>query len=180
VPVLNKIDKALEQWEKSNPTVKGRLIIQMVIGGMTQYLTKVQGMPKHIEKRLTRRIRTFYWKDQNSTLHAPLEIGGQGLLESRNKAIQVMWLKSYLNFGPDTALWAKYGDALFAIKVPQGELSEISVRENTLFQSWSTLLGFQTKVLSAGQKFGNFGTQKKAKVTPPAKNAIFAVSESVG
>jgi len=42
---LNKIDHALEEWEKSNPTIEGRkLIIQMVVGGMTQYLTQVQGI----------------------------------------------------------------------------------------------------------------------------------------
>ena len=33
--------------------------IQMVIGGMTQYLTKAQGMPPEIEKKLSKRIRTY-------------------------------------------------------------------------------------------------------------------------
>lgn len=45
-PTLEKIDRKLEQWERSHPTMEGRrLIIQMVVGGMTQYLTQVQGMP---------------------------------------------------------------------------------------------------------------------------------------
>ncbi|KIY51446.1 hypothetical protein FISHEDRAFT_5368, partial [Fistulina hepatica ATCC 64428] len=61
-PVLEKIDKALAQWNRSNPTMDGRkIIIQWIIGGMSQFLTTVQGMPKQIEKRLEKRIRTFLW-----------------------------------------------------------------------------------------------------------------------
>ncbi|KAJ7161823.1 hypothetical protein C8R43DRAFT_867293, partial [Mycena crocata] len=59
-----------------------------------------------------------------------------------------MWLKSYLNFGPDRSLWTKFADSLFAIKVPKDESSDITVRENTFLQSWSTRTGFQTKILS--------------------------------
>src|SRR5271168_927088 len=56
-PTLEKIDRALEQWEKSHPTMEGRrLILQMVVGGMTQYLTHVQGMPKEIEKKVAKRV----------------------------------------------------------------------------------------------------------------------------
>jgi len=58
--VIEKIETALDQWSKSHPTMEGRKhIIQMVIGGMTQYLTKAQGMPSEIEKRLSKKIRTF-------------------------------------------------------------------------------------------------------------------------
>ena len=50
--VLEKIETALDQWSKSHPTMEGRKhIIQMVIGGMTQYFTKAQGMPLEIEKK---------------------------------------------------------------------------------------------------------------------------------
>ncbi|KAE9387764.1 hypothetical protein BT96DRAFT_761370, partial [Gymnopus androsaceus JB14] len=61
-PVLEKIDTNLARWAKSGPTMEGRRhIVQMVVGGMTQYLTVVQGMPETIEKRLTKRINTFLW-----------------------------------------------------------------------------------------------------------------------
>jgi len=57
---LNKIDQALKRWEKSNPTIEGRkLITQMTVGGMTQYLTQVQGMPAAVEKKLERRAKIF-------------------------------------------------------------------------------------------------------------------------
>ncbi|KAJ4470963.1 hypothetical protein J3R30DRAFT_3254885, partial [Lentinula aciculospora] len=60
--VIEEINKSLEQWDKSKPTIEGRhLIISMVVGGMTQYLTKVQGMPKDIEDKLAKRIKRFLW-----------------------------------------------------------------------------------------------------------------------
>lgn len=48
--ILEKIDIKLELWERSHPTMEGRrLIILMVVGAMTQYFTRVQGMPKAVE-----------------------------------------------------------------------------------------------------------------------------------
>ncbi|PBK83572.1 hypothetical protein ARMGADRAFT_890958, partial [Armillaria gallica] len=50
---LDKIEENLQRWELGHPTMEGRqLIILMVVSGMTQYLTKVQGMPQSIEKCL--------------------------------------------------------------------------------------------------------------------------------
>ena len=44
-----QIDKILDQWERVHPTMEGRcLIVQAIVGGVTQYLTQVQGMPKVI------------------------------------------------------------------------------------------------------------------------------------
>lgn len=64
-PVIEKIDKVLDRWDKSQPTMEGRrLIIQMVIGGMTQYLTTVQGMPAEVEKRIVKRVRRFFWNEK--------------------------------------------------------------------------------------------------------------------
>jgi hypothetical protein len=55
---LEKIDAALDQWDLGHPTMEGcRLIVLMVVGGMTQYLTKVQGMPKDIKERLEKGIQ---------------------------------------------------------------------------------------------------------------------------
>jgi len=76
----------------------------MVIGGMTQYLAMVQGMPKDVEERIQKRIRKFIWSEKTmspvnvETLYAPRSLGGREVLDikSRNEAIQIMWLKSYL------------------------------------------------------------------------------------
>ncbi|KAJ3757152.1 hypothetical protein EV360DRAFT_21642, partial [Lentinula raphanica] len=96
--VIEKIDASLERWEKSKPTMEGRrLIISMIVGGMTQYLTKVQGMPREIETRLEKRVRKFLWDDKTlvrvnkETIYAPIEEGGRQLLDllARNEAILV-------------------------------------------------------------------------------------------
>jgi hypothetical protein len=127
----------------------------MVVGGMTQYLTQVQRMPKNIEKRLTKRIRKYMWKDEknhspvaDNTLQALVEEGGKNLLdlEARNQAIDIMWLKEYLNLGPDRALWGYIGDAIYAAKVPNSETNvDPRVRINPLTQSWKTTCGKKKK-----------------------------------
>ncbi|KAF8079075.1 hypothetical protein FPV67DRAFT_1389245, partial [Lyophyllum atratum] len=50
-----------------------------------------------------------------------------------------MWLKSYLNLGPDRPLWASVADALFAGNVPRSEDSvDPKVRMNIFLQSWKS------------------------------------------
>jgi hypothetical protein len=64
-PILDKIDKALERWAKSSPTMEGRRhIVQMFPGGMSQYLTQAQGMPQHVERRLAKRISNYIWEEK--------------------------------------------------------------------------------------------------------------------
>jgi hypothetical protein len=99
-----KIEDALDQWDKGHPTMEGRrLIVMMVVGSMTQYLAKVQGMPPKVELKLKRRIRKFLWNDKGlivinkETIYARMEDGGRNLLDimARNEAITATWLKSY-------------------------------------------------------------------------------------
>ena len=54
---------------------------------------------------------------------APKELGRQGLvdIQARNEAIQLMWLKNYLNLGPSHALWAYFADAIIAMNTPKTE-----------------------------------------------------------
>ncbi|KAJ7740171.1 hypothetical protein B0H14DRAFT_2252949, partial [Mycena olivaceomarginata] len=57
-----KIVRSLDHWDKSNPTIEGRKkVVQMTVGGMSQYLTSVQGMPKDVEDYLDKRIKSFVW-----------------------------------------------------------------------------------------------------------------------
>ncbi|EPS93790.1 hypothetical protein FOMPIDRAFT_12490, partial [Fomitopsis schrenkii] len=82
-PTIDKVEAALTRWELRKPTMAGRKhIVQMVVGGMTQYKAKVQGMPKQIEDALAKRVRKFMWADKTQapvntqTLHAPVSRGG--------------------------------------------------------------------------------------------------------
>jgi len=78
------------------------------------------------------------------TLYAPIEIGDRGLLDikSRNEAIDLMWLKSYLKFNSDRPLWTLVADALMAINLPQSESPlDKEIRQSVFLQSWKTLTG---------------------------------------
>ncbi|KIY69343.1 hypothetical protein CYLTODRAFT_337003, partial [Cylindrobasidium torrendii FP15055 ss-10] len=113
--VVQKIEDALERWQRAHSSIDGRRIIaQCIPGGMSQYLATVQGMPDKVEKKLAKIIRDFVWDKKTlgrvseAHLLASLETGGRKILDikSRNKAIQVMWLKSYLNLSSTRPRWA--------------------------------------------------------------------------
>ena len=106
-PIIDLVHNDFERWKKVKPTPDGkRLIVQVVVGGRTQFLTKVQGMPDDIRIALSKEIKNFIWEEQS---HAPplsieqlendKEEGGIKLLnlKMRNEAIELMWLKEYLN-----------------------------------------------------------------------------------
>ena len=112
-PILDTIKAKLEIWEKTHPTLnEKRLIIQAVIGGRTQFLAKVQGMPASIEKAITKIISNFIWGENDKpkiaapSLQKAMEEGGLKMLDikARNEAIELMWLKAYLNFSPSRHL----------------------------------------------------------------------------
>lgn len=124
-------------------------IIQMIVGGMTQYLTQVQGMPKDIEKKLKKRIRQFLWAEKKlspinfETLLASKNEGGQEALdiEARNLAIEVMWLKLYFGLADDKPIWSKVADAMMAgPKATPGNEKNIDpeIKRNYFAQLWKT------------------------------------------
>ncbi|KAF6740886.1 hypothetical protein DFP72DRAFT_768353, partial [Ephemerocybe angulata] len=88
------------------------------VGGYTQYLTRVQGMPKKTVDDLKRMTDDYVWaKDGErksntiamSTLHKAKDEGGLGLLdiESRNEAIDIKRLQT-LHLHPDEQpAWCK-------------------------------------------------------------------------
>ncbi|KAF5333956.1 hypothetical protein D9758_017592 [Tetrapyrgos nigripes] len=129
-PVIEKIDRVLDRWAKGSPTMEGRhLIVQMFAGGMSQYLTQVQGMPTEVEKRLAKRINKYIWEEKErnpinkDTTYLDIKDGGRAVLDisARNEAIELMWLKRYLTFGPDRPLWATLADSLLAKNTPATE-----------------------------------------------------------
>ncbi|EPS92747.1 hypothetical protein FOMPIDRAFT_23054, partial [Fomitopsis schrenkii] len=61
-PTLKKIKDFMTRWGTCRPSLTGKKhIVQMGPGGMSQYLTKVQGMPLSVEKELVNMIRTLIW-----------------------------------------------------------------------------------------------------------------------
>ena len=145
-PVLSKIAHFLKRWGKCHPSFIGkRNIVQMGPGGISQYLTRVQGMPKHVEDRIEQMIRSFMWDSTKvppvslTTLCQPIAEGGINLLDirARNEAIELMWIKSYLDLSPQRPSWTYAVDTLISLSVTRaaGRIRS-SAQINTFLQSW--------------------------------------------
>ncbi|OJT10530.1 Transposon TX1 uncharacterized 149 kDa protein [Trametes pubescens] len=165
---LEKVDRALDKWRTGNMTLVGKKhAVQMVIGGMTQFLTNVQRMPEQVVKRFVKMARDFVWDEKHyipvamDQLYLPQEQGGIALLDmnTRNEAIDVMWLKAYLAIGTERPLWALVADDLFARATPiDAHPREMELRVNPFLQNWSPRtrsLGPELKALvQTAKKFG--------------------------
>ena len=148
-PIVENVQKRLRKWSAAKHSLEGRrLIVQMQIAGVTQYLTKVQGMPKSVENDLNNLIRKFMWNYEKidsinqSQMHAPHKKGGKKLLdiEARNKAIHLTWLKTYLNFGSDRPTWTFFADAIICTDIPEYHQidKDPESRIMPIAQSWET------------------------------------------
>jgi ribonuclease HI/exonuclease III len=142
-PTMEKIQKDLDRWSIGHPTIIGKQkIIQMVVGGLTQYKARVQGMPKNVESRINAMIRHSIWDGKQpaialETLQLTKEEGGIGLIDigARNTAIQVMWLKAYLDLTPTRPDWALVTDILINKIIPPKISWEVELM-NPFLQTW--------------------------------------------
>ncbi|KAF5341088.1 hypothetical protein D9611_006142 [Ephemerocybe angulata] len=90
-PILEKIRLTLARWDKSKPTIRGRAqAVNAMVGGYTQYFTKVQGMPEKVLKQIESMIDDFVYakkgeKKANAigieNLQRPYMDGGLNLLD---------------------------------------------------------------------------------------------------
>jgi len=142
-PIIDRVKETLKKWNKICPSIEGKsLIIQAFVGGLTQFLTQTQGMPTHIESALQKVINNFIWEEGEKPriapefLQQPKEMGGLNILDirARNEAIDLMWLKSYLNFSPRHQPWAAVTDLIIDASVQTDTIA--SVRKNTFLQCW--------------------------------------------
>jgi len=77
------------------------------------------------------------------TMTKPITRGGKRVLDTKawNEAIELMKVKSYLNFSPERPWWAKVADTLIAENMPkeqQGWVRDDASRCNIFLQNWTT------------------------------------------
>ena len=172
-PVLDKIASFLDRWNRCHPSLIGkRHIIQMGPGGISQYLTKVQGMPRSVEKSIAKMIRTFLWDSpktppvSQAITSQPVERGGLDILDIqvRNEAIELMWLSAYLRLDEERPLWAYAADVLISLAVSRsaGAIRR-NAQINTFLQTWSPTLGPRSKLPVYMQRM--FTVAKKHRVS---------------
>ncbi|EIW62450.1 uncharacterized protein TRAVEDRAFT_90816, partial [Trametes versicolor FP-101664 SS1] len=145
-PMMDTVRRNLERWGLRNPSMYGRkLIVGMEIGGRTQFLARAQGMPAAIEQALERTISNFVWRNGGrpmvnmSVLQDPVACGGLNLLDvkARNDAIDLIWLRSYMDTSNSRPTWALLADVLLANAVKSSDRKlEKRARVNTFLQSW--------------------------------------------
>ncbi len=137
---------AIARWRNGHATLQGKkYVIQMIIGGMTQFFTTVQRMPNSVLMRLNAILRDYLWDDRRTPpvamkhVYLPVELGGLGVLDLsvRSEAIDIMWLKSYLDFTDDRPIWAFVADDLLAGCVPKDcPMKTRELRVNPFLQNW--------------------------------------------
>ena len=144
--ITETIKKDFKRWESRYPTLEGkRHIVQMIAGGKTQFLTRAQGMPDTVRKSIQKAITGFLWGKDRATMRIEsmaedVEQGGRKMLDlvARNEAIDLMWVKQYLNMGADRPKWAYMVDEIFRSERPKSskEAAEIVANWNPLTQGW--------------------------------------------
>ncbi|KAH9857506.1 hypothetical protein C2E23DRAFT_713787, partial [Lenzites betulinus] len=168
--VVNTIQRNLERWSRRRPTLKGKqVIVNLEVGSRTQYLARVQGMPKEIEKSLEKMISKFLWDGKRvavagATMGRPVDEGGLKILNiaARNEPIDLMWLRSYLDLSGLRPRWAHLADALIAKAILASERRVApTARVNIFLQTWNTntsiLAGMPrdlARMLKAAKRYG--------------------------
>ena len=72
-----------------------------------------------------------------ATLRRPIREGGLNVLDikARNEAIEIIWLKTYLNFAPSRQKWATVTDHIILATAPPQSVEK--ARENPFLQTWT-------------------------------------------
>jgi len=175
-PTLEKISERLQQWDKNHPTQDGkRLIIGMVVGGLTQYLTRVQGMTTDVEALISRKITRFLWDGtspmiNSSIMSSPIDIGGKKILDikARNEAIELMKLKSYLRLDESRPRWAKVADVLMADNIPKAQNVQDEVAmQNTFLQTWTVKTGARSQLPKSLSRMLRAAKKYNVDLNPP-------------
>ena len=117
----------------------------MVVGGLTQYLTRVQGMTEEVTTLIKWKITKFLWDDVSPMVSAQvmsskITDGGKKILDvqARNEAIELMKLKSYLSLDEHRPRWAKVADILISQNIPTSQnVQDDESKVNTFLQTWS-------------------------------------------
>jgi len=119
---LEKISSSLTRWDILNPSLEGRRhIINMVIGGRTQFLTRAQSIPDEFEEELLKMESSFLWSAKTAQvskemMSLPVKRGGKQILDltARNEAIDLWLLSRYLTDGPERPHWCYFVDGILS------------------------------------------------------------------
>jgi len=147
----------------------------MVVRGLTQYLTRVQGMMTEVEAIISWKITRFLWDEtspmiNSSIMSSPIEIGGKKILDikARNEAIELMKLKSYLRLDEGRLRWAKVADVLMAGNIPKAQnVRDEVAMQNTFLQTWTVKTGARSWLPESVSKMLRTAKKYNVDLNPP-------------
>ncbi len=198
VAMRKPLMEVMARWRNGHATIHGKKhVIQMIVGGMTQYLTTVQRMPDSVVMRLNKIMRGYLWEERHNSpvgmdhIQLPIGMGGLGIadLKSRNEAIDVMWLKSYMDMSANRPTWAFLADDLLATFVTKDcQPRDISLRVNPFLQKWKPrarglpeeLCGMMSVAKKYGLRLEGLALSKAIVRSMPMWNHIYADRVKLG
>ena len=144
--IIEKQKKILEMWGATRPSTKGKeLILKALIISLGQYLMTVNNLPNNKEKEIRKLTSDFIWDYKKPLISwkktiSPREKGGLGMpdIRSRLEAIELTWLKRYLEPEETRPRWAEIADEIIKEKIPEKpiKVQEIN-RKSWIFQHWN-------------------------------------------
>lgn len=124
-------------------------VLQMVVGRKMQFLTRAQGMPELVQKEIQKAVTEFIWGKKQAVICIKNMVrdvtqGGRKMVDiaKQNMLIDLMWIKQYLNMGPNRPKWAYMVDKIFQMERPKSakETHQMIERWNPLTQDWKPKL----------------------------------------
>ncbi|KAF6742767.1 hypothetical protein DFP72DRAFT_755827, partial [Ephemerocybe angulata] len=157
-PVVSKAKATTSRWAQGRPTIRGLTLgNNTMLGGYTQYLTRVQGMPEAtlrlFEKMADDLIHAKQGEEKTNTigvdtLRSDIEAGGLRALNmrARNEAIELMKLRIFLLPPELRPRWCEVAERILAENAVLKFANQIgsNFMINPLTQSWRVNLDSQT------------------------------------
>ena len=155
--IIMKQQKIMNTWKKSRPTFRGKeLLLKALTTSKSWFLATINGMLKHIQKEMEKNMKDFLWDGRKKGLitmeaaSTPREDGGLGIpsIEARLKAIQIMWLKKYLETKEKRPTWAWLADNLIAKDIAPNTTPKVDTlsKISWIKQTWRTKQGKHLKL----------------------------------
>ena len=173
--IIEKQTRILNKWKTMHPSYRGKeLILKALITSRAWFLATVNGMPKDIEKQMSKLIRDFLWDGRRNgyipwkEAIAPRNKGGLNMpdIKARLEAIELMWVKKWLAPKEDKPDWAYYTNQIIKKNITKEPQTEINATENWILQSWQESEAKNTTIPQYIRKM--IKTARKHNITPQA------------
>ena len=142
--IITTQQRICDIWQGNNLSFRGKeLILKALIQSRAAFLATVNGLPKDVEKRMTKMYKEFMWKGKRGLMSwnqiiATRKEGGLNIpdLKARAEAIQVMWIKKWLSSDTDRPIWTYGLDAIIANNIAKNPKVDNDSRLSWVLQSW--------------------------------------------